>query len=373
MTQALRRLIEQVSPRLFGGVNQPVGLHLSGERLSAAQMQRSPSGLVLHAAGTLELGCPWYALLGEPRRLKHILKRFWAEHGFSGNDVVAAMPQEQLKVFTVDYTATQGQSDAEVIANEVKERLKGKTRTMVIDFVPVRQPNQDERLREAVVAAAAREDVTAFLDLLGRAGLNVRALDICGMALKRVVPWVGKDSGDDMHNTALLIDIGATASHLMVVSGRRLMLDRAIEFSEQRLVSRIVRLLDLPEHTAKRLLAEQGFAAPDGEKPSQFHSVLREVMGAELLSLKAEVNKTLDYAASKTRGKSVEKILLVGAVAGYPGTAPLLTEALARPVELLDPLAIFPHDLTAAQVGELSPHCGVAIAVGLALRGVPEQ
>jgi len=364
---SMRRLIEQVSPGLIGNGGYPIGLHLAGERLSAAQMRRMPAGLAVHAAGSLELGCPWHAMLGEPRRLNHALRELWASEGFSGREVVACMPHEQLKVFTVDYTATQGQTDAEAIANEVRDRLKGKR--MVVDFVPVRQPNQEERVKEAVVAAAAHEDVTAFLGLLDGAGLNVRALDIAGMALRRIVAWAGKSSDEAMQD-ALLINIGAASSNLTVVWGRRLMVDRAVEFSEQRVFSRMAKLLDMPEPAAKRLLAEHGLAPAHGSKPGQFHSVLREILGPELLALKTEIGKTLDYAASKTRGSGVDRIFLAGGIAGYAGSAQFFGEALAKPVELLDPLAIFPHRLTAPQAAELSPHCGVA--VGLALRGVPE-
>jgi type IV pilus assembly protein PilM len=370
MTQAMRKLIERVSPRLLRGVKCHVGLHLGGDRLSAAQMELTPSGLALHTVGSLELGGPWYAMLGEPRRFKHALKRFWTEHGFRGSEVVAAMPPEQLKVFTVDYTAAQGQPDAEVIASEVKERLKGKGRSMVVDFVPVRQATQEERAREAVVAVAARDDVTGFLDFLGHAGLRVRALDIAGMALKRIVTWVDKGSGPDMQN-ALLVHIGAASSQLMVVWGRRLVLERSIEFSEQRLVSRVARLLDLPEHAAKRLLAEHGVQAAQGRQFGEIDAVLREIVGSELVVLKTEVSKTLHYAASKTRGNGVEKILLIGDVAGFPGIAQFLSAGLAKRVDVLDPLSTFPHRLTEEQAAELSAHCGVAVAIGLALRELP--
>ena len=154
--RALRAIVRQVSPRLFGDAALPVGLHVAGERLSAAQMQRTPAGVAVHAVGSIELGSPWYELLGKPRRLNAALSELWAAHGFSGRDVVACMPQEQLKVFTVDYTAAQGQPDSEAVANEVQERLKGQARRMVVDFVPVRRPNQDERARQALVAAARR-------------------------------------------------------------------------------------------------------------------------------------------------------------------------------------------------------------------------
>jgi len=360
MALTLRRLAQRAAPHFFAGATCPVGLHLGGERLSAAQMQAGAQGLAVERVGSLELGGPWYAMLCEPRRFKHALRRFWAEHGFHGNDVVAAMPQEQVKVFTLEYSAAPGQADAEVIAAEVKDRFKAKGRSVVVDFVPVRQATQEERSREAVVAVAAREDVTAFLDLLGAAGLRVTALDIAGMALKRVVPWVDKGGGSEMEN-ALLVHIGAASSQLMVVWGRRLMLDRSIEFSEQRLLARVARHLDLPEHAAKRLLAHGG----------EIDAALREIMGSELLALRTEVSKTLQYAASRTRGNGVERILLVGDLARLPGIAQFLAGGLTKPVEILEPLSRLPHRLSVEQAAELSSHCGVTVAIGLALRGLP--
>jgi type IV pilus assembly protein PilM len=369
MTAVMARLMATLSPRRLRAAEYPVGLHLGGNRLSAAQMHHTGSGVALSAVASLELGCPWYAMLGEPRRFKHALKRFWTDHGFRGGEVVAAMPQEQLKVFSVDYTPAQGQADADVIATEVKDRMKDKARGLVVDFVPVRQATADERSKEAVVAVAAREDVTGFLEFLRHAGLEVSALDITGMALKRVVPWIDRGSAPHLQN-ALLIHIGDASSQLTVVWGRRLMLDRSIEFSEQRLISRVVRLLDVPEPAAKRLLAEYGLAMSKGAG-SEMDGVLREIVGAELALLKAEVGKTLHYAASKTRGNGIDSVLLVGAVARFPGVAQLLSKDLALPVEVLDPLSAFPHPLTPQQAAELSPLCGVAVAVGLALRGVP--
>ena len=98
--------------------------------------------------------------------------------------------------------------------------------------------------------------------------------------------------------------------------------------------------------------------------------MLREIVGSELQQLKAEVSKTLDFAAAKTRGNGVERLLLVGDLAGFPGIAQLLSAGLSKRVEVLDPLSIFPHGLSAEQAAELAPQCGVAVAIGLALRGL---
>jgi Tfp pilus assembly PilM family ATPase len=369
--KALHNLAASLSPCFLGNRPLHVGLHVAGERINAAQMQHTPAGLSLHAVGSLDLGCPWYALLCKPRRFKPLLKRFWAEQGFSGAEVVAALPQEQLKVFTVEYSAAQGQADSDAIAAEVKDRLKGKPRAMVVDFVPVGNGTTEDRTREALVSVAARDDVTAFLDLLAGAGLTARALDISGMALRRLP--LAREWAEQPRN-ALILHIGATSSQLVLILDRHLVLDRTLDFSEQRLVSRVARLLDLPEPAARRLLVERESPATPSAQTAELERVLREIAGSDLVTLKAEVSKTLDYAASKTHGNGVDKIALLGAFANVPAIGQFLSSAFAKPVERLDPLSLFPHGLTTEQAAQIAPHAGgVAVAIGLALRGLPER
>jgi Tfp pilus assembly PilM family ATPase len=119
------------------------------------------------------------------------------------------------------------------------------------------------------------------------------------------------------------------------------------------------------------LLTQGVVAPPAGARLGEFGAAVKEILRADFLMLKAEVNKTLGYAASRSRGSSVDKIFVVGAMAQYPGVLALISEALSRPVELLDPLAIFRHDLAAEEPTELSSNAGLAVATGLALRGVP--
>jgi len=367
---ALRELAVTLAPKVFGNVLTPAGLCVAGDRLSAAQLQRTPGAPVLHAAASLELGRPWSAMLAEPRRFGQMLKRFWSEQGFARRDVIAAMPQEQLKVFTMEYSLAAGQSDADAIAAELKDRLKDRISALVVDFVPVRQTVPDERSKEAVVATAARDDVISFLELLGHGGLNVLALDIAGMALKRLVPWVEKRSGSEIANV-LLVNIGAASTQLMIVSGRRLLLERSIEFGEARLVARVAKLLELPEVAASRLIAEHAYRH-DGPRSPEIDAALREILGAELAALKGEVAKTVDYAAAKRRGMGIDKLLVIGMLDAFPGISQFLSTALGKPVQLLDPLALMPHQLPAGEATRLGAHPGVAVALGLALRGIAE-
>src|SRR6266540_5357124 len=134
MRNALRQMLGPLLPRLPFGRNHRVGLHLGGERLNVAQMRETASGLAFRAAASVDIGCTRDEMLAQPGRLKQVVKRVWAEHPFSGKDVVACMPHDQLKIFSVDYTSPEGQPDAEAIARKIKERMKGNIDDMVVDF-----------------------------------------------------------------------------------------------------------------------------------------------------------------------------------------------------------------------------------------------
>src|SRR6266571_2450718 len=231
MRNALRQMFGPLLSRLPLGRHHRVGLHLGGERLNVAQMRETASGLAFRAAASVDIGCTRDEILAQPRRLKQVVKRVWAEYPFSGRDVVACMPHDQLKVFSVSCTAAEGQSDAQATARGVRERMKA--------------------------------------------------------------------------------------------------------------------ALDLTEQTAKQLLLKHGFAAAPGAAGNgEFSAALKEVLRPQFLALKAEVSKTLIYAASKTRGETVDKIFLVGGVARCPGIAELMSQDLSKPVEVLNPFSIFPHRLT---------------------------
>ncbi|MCK6391905.1 MAG: pilus assembly protein PilM, partial [Azonexus sp.] len=83
-----------------------------------------------------------------------------------------------------------------------------------------------------------------------------------------------------------------------------------------------------------------------------------------------EINKTLVYMASKTRGKSVDVIYLAGSAARYPSLLTSFQQQLQVPVVPLEPVSLFAHDERVRPQLGLRP--GIVLATGLALREVPE-
>ena len=370
---AVSDLWTRLRPRGAAGACHPIGLHMGAERLHLVQMQTAASGPPrIRAAAVVDYDCSLDDLLADSRKLKALVRRAYAKQPFSGRRVVASMPKDQVKILLLSYNVAEGQTDSEAIVRELRERIKSNEEDMVVDFMRLRATEPRGQQRDAIVAMTGRAEVTSFLETLAGAGLEADALDIGPSALTRVVGWIAAEGVEHPPNL-LLVNFAATGSFLTVVWGRRLMLDRAIEFNERRLLERLEVALGMAPDLAQKLLSHHGFT------PSQEHAesrdiamTLREVLRSEFAALTDEVNKTLVYTASKTRGRTVDKIYLVGAMAHYPGIGTLLQELLHMPVELLNPFEIFPHALDAEALRGLLPHSAAAIATGLALRNVKE-
>ncbi len=358
----------------FGG-NLSIGLDMGPDRLILVQMKLVAGKPSIRAIASLPYPCPRDELLQDPQQLRQLLKQAYAMQPFRGKRVVSCLPTNQIKILTIPYRHTEGQPAAPAIVAELRERLKGNLDGMVVDVMTLRQEETASGKRDALVALAPRDKVVAYLDLLTGAGLEVDALDIGPAALARLVCHAGSIHAPEFphaHNV-LLINFGSTSSYLTAIWGRRVMLDRAVEFSENRLFSRLKLMMEMPEALAMHLLYEgNAAAANENGSPDEARQIMAEVLRPEITLLLQEINKTLVYMASKTRGQSFNMIYLAGRVARYPNLLDILREQLNIPVEILNPLAVFASETGNLPDESMGTMAGIALTTGLALRGVPE-
>lgn len=347
-----------------------VGLYVGHDLLNLVQLHKKAGQTCIGAMISMPYQGTRDALFQDPHQLKSFIKQAYAAQPFKGKRVVSCLPADQVKIMTITYSMAGGQSDAAAVAIELRERFGDELDKMVVDFMPLRQEDKSTSKREALVALATHENVEAYLDFLTRAGLKVDALDIGPAALTRLVVHTGALHTPDFPAlpNVLLVNFGAGASYITIIWGRRLMLDREVAFSESRIFSKLNQVLDMPKELAMRLLYEKNTASSAIDETDQ---MVAEVLRPELAQLLDEVNKTLVYMASRTRGKSVDKVYLVGRVAHYPAIINYLREKLRITVDILDPIEVFSVEgLDNQALGTMS---GVALTTGLALRGVSEH
>jgi type IV pilus assembly protein PilM len=341
------------------GAPAPIGFDLASERLNLAQASLYKGGWHWRAIAALPYPGGRSEMLGNPAAFRTLVQTTLHEHGFRGRRVVSVLPPGDLQVISIDYTTTNGQDDTAVLLRTLKERFKSTLDDTVLDILPVRRP-RDSNLRSAVVALAPRNRVLAHLDLLTAAELEPEAIDIGPAALARLARAVV--TGDPRANL-LLINFGTENSYFSLLWGRRLMFDRSLAIGEKRLAGTLASNLDLSLERALALLRKHGLNSHGDE----IAETIGELLQPDFQYLALEVNRVLIYFASQTHGGAVEGIYLAGSIARLPGAADFLCRLLSMPVQVLNPWKIPGSE--ASKI--IEPPTGMAVAAGLALRGIP--
>jgi type IV pilus assembly protein PilM len=361
--KALRALLGNMS-----APPPPIGIDFAAQRLHMLQLQAGEAPLV-RAAVSRPYPAERSALLADPRQLKQFVRQALASAPFSGRRVVAALAPGMVRILPLTVHVPAGQSEQQAVAKAVRDQLGATAADSVVDYYQVRSVDAASPERQVLAAVAANADVLAYLETLRGAGLEPVALDIGPAAIARLLAAMQ----EDFERAVLLINFGTQKSYLTVVWGRRLMLDREIEFSESQLVDKLARSLGLAPEVALGLLHEHGIGAPAAAphttpgSPADIGRTIREILYQEFSALAEELVRTQVYVASRTRGSALSRVYLNGSVARYAHVRERMEQLVRLPVEVLDPFKAL--HTAPGFTADSNVERGIALAAGLALRG----
>ena len=368
-----KQLLPSVLNRIQSTELGPIGINIAQEKMHLLQLEKKKDTIRIRANASVPYPVSRAELLTSTAEFSLFIHKILKTRPFKGNDIVSCLPNKGTKIINLSYQMQTGMSEDEAVVNGVMNCLDGNQSEYVIDYLPIRTENKNSATRTALVAVAKREAVTSYLELFARANLSVDALDIGPAALRRLV--AASDSSDEFP-LVLLMNFGREKSYLTVIDGRRLIMDRELDFGENRLIHQLSKLLDLREDQALRILTQYGLWKSDPgadqnlqDKAQEILSSVAEILHPVFLEFIDNVNKTLIYTASMLHGKSVQQIYLLGSVARYPGADTFLEQMLSLPVSVMEPFSLF--ETSNSDGKPLSPDikAGDALATGLALRG----
>jgi type IV pilus assembly protein PilM len=344
----------------------PIGIDFAGASLNMLQIAPSAHGPLVRAAVSLPYPLPRAELLADARALKSFVRTALASAPFAGTDVVAALAPADVRILPLTVNVPHGQTEQQAVARAVREQLGAQAAESVVDYYQVRSADSGSNERQVLAAVAQRAAVLAYLDCLCSAGLTPAALDIGPTAIARLLAM----HQQDYEESVLLINFGLHKSFLTVIWGRRLMLDREIDFGETQLVDKLARALKLAPEIALALLREHGTGArvPVGSVAQDIGRTIGEILHPEFTALAEELLRTQVYVASRTRGSAVSRVYLNGSAARYAHIPERVAAMINLPVNVLDPFQAFgAMDGFTPQPGITH---GIALAAGLALREV---
>lgn len=348
-----------------------IGLDFADAELRAVQLERFDDGLKLRAVARQNYPCSLTELLKQPTQFRRFVQSTLKEGRFLGQDVVTFSPRADLRVFSVDYPINEKLGEEAVIMNAVIQRVDDDPADLVIDYMQMRTASTND-MRKALVAVARFDTQRVWLEQLRRAGLNVCALEIPPVALRRLMATLdGEQSTDNL----LTINVGRHHSYLTVTAGRRLLLDRQIQFGEDMLVEQVALALEMSQQMAKETLLHYGLARSDSGQQvldgliseDDIRQALADVVTPVCNELAREVRKVFAYVHAQLRGAAIKQIFLSGRATNWPGAPQFLTRLMGTDVALLDPLSALtweaPRTISPAQSAS-----SLVLAYGAALR-----
>jgi len=351
-------------------VRSCIGLELAQQSLNMVQLEQNEAGKIRVSDWvSVPFLQPREEVIFNKKEFKLLVKSVKEFAQFRGKKINAMMPSSELKILSVNFETKEGQDSNHAIANIVADRVEGSLSDYVIDYLPVRRAEKHGK-GLAVVAIAKLRNVTAYLDSLHGAGLEVMSMDIGPAAIKRLVTAI---DGTQVGETVLVINFGTALSYLSIISGRRLLFDEELKFGENELVDEIASALDMEVEVAReqvRLCGLGSFGQSGlNDSKREVADTLLQILRPSFKKLADSLKRALVYAVAETRGEPISQIYLVGSVARWRGVADVLTGLMNLPVTILpDPIARFgdKFDEELPVIGRGHPE--MALATGLALR-----
>jgi len=350
----------------------PIGLDIRSHSLNMVQVSWDSESrkTTIHVAISLPLPCSVEELLASPSQFKKIIADTLKNYHFVGKRCVSTLPTNHVKLKHINYTQQKNQDNNEAILSFLRELLGEKLESSVIDIIPIRAEYEKQLSRQAIVAIADRSDVEHYLGLLDRCGIDVDAIEVGPIAIRRLIVAMNPN---EKQSKILTINVGQDSTYLTLIWGRRILLDRKVAFGTNTIVDAVVKELDISKAVANTLLDKYGFEQPANLTADQQNmaQVLHDIEIPIITILSMSIRDVLLYAASETRGGGIDSIYLLGAIRRWQGSDALLQKSLSVPVKVIDSLYGFElgNGLHGPDIknDDLS---GIAVATGMALRGL---
>lgn len=364
----LKRAAPRLRARLPGAApTGAIGLDFGTERLNLVQIARPGGQCVVRAAASMPYDSDREALLESPGELKRLLRFALAERPFRGRRVVASVPPSLVEMLVINYRCEDDADEVAAIVQATEERIGDSVASRVVDYLPISHARSGAS-RAALVAVADHDAVVSFLETLRRSGLDVAALEVGPIAIQRLISEIDRTASA----TVVAITFGTERSYVTVLSNGELLLDRDVEFGTRTLTHKLGEALDCPPDEAHDLLQRHGLAlsrlAAADDAAAGIRSALTEILKPHFIALAKDVVRIRDYAEAETRRAIDGPIYAFGSLARWPNADRLLSSLCGMEISSVNPFYGLDIADGAADMSDIGPICGVAVATGLALR-----
>ncbi len=355
MNASLSKLLGKGPPPL-------VGVDIGSSAIKLVQLSRAGRDYRLEAFGVEALpeNSVSEGVIVDLEAVSSALRQGVRRFGVSARRCAMAVTGSAVITKLINLPANLGEDDIEAqIEVEAGHYIPYPREEVSLDFEVLGPSPRNADLLEILLAASKTEHVEMRREVAEMAGLSVQVVDVESFAVSNAFDLVRQQAGIDESETLAVLNIGSTASSMIVLRGNRSIYNREHSFGANQLVEECMRRYGMDLNQAR-------FMQRGEEPPAGFED---EVLEPFRQSMIQQISRVLQFYASSSDYMSINTLYLTGGGALVPGLAEVLGDEIGISTELGDPLkhVRLAPKINARQLDLVRP--SLTIACGLALRG----
>lgn len=352
-----------------------IGIDIGNRSVKMVQLKKQSDGVALHAVTIKEIHEEEAS--EKPELLIKVLKTLKQNGPFVKRAVISRMPHSQVMIIPTQIPKEEGIEA--FLLKEAERHLPYPIKEAVIDYIPMQEKEGEDQ--KVLLIATQRLKVEEHYTLLREAGFDPEVIDVGPNALLRLFRFIR-----DIERRVLLINVGRKKTFFTVLWDGNIIIDRQIQWGEDRLVARLAEGLNIDSDEALDMLYTYGLKSQKGAplfpraeteilSEDEISNAIFQNTHAELETFAAEAERVLVYCASENRGTMIDQTYLMGGSAYLIGGGPFvknlytyLEARLGMNVKMINPV----HPFHGSFEGHNNPSL-FAVSIGLALRGFDQN
>jgi len=357
----------------------PIGLDVGSRSIKLLQLGRTRGRLSVAAAAQWQMPDSALGPEGDAAacagQAAEAVRSLLKQNGFHGREVVSCLRMDELATKNVRLPHMPKDELDKAVLWECQERLSFPVAADRIHYFEAGDVRQGTEVRDEIIIMAVPEStIQQHLDRIGSMRLEPVHIDTEPTALFRAYQRYLRRAQDESV-VSVIVDIGLTATKVVVAKGKKILLIKLIDLAGRALNESVAKELGLTyseaAHFRRRLSESRADASgPPPQGADQVEWSVLDAIRVPVEALAREISLCLRYCSVTFRGLCPNKVTLTGGEAYDPAAVKLLTECLGLPCAVGQPLRGVEIDEVHMGDDRRSELTEWSVVTGLALRGL---
>jgi type IV pilus assembly protein PilM len=350
---------------VFRKAKSLVGLDIGSSAVKAVELKAAGRGFRVASYGSEPLP-PDSIVDGaiiDGAAVADAVRRLFESRAIRTKEVAASLSGNAVIVKKITLPAMSEAELAESIYFEAEQYIPFDIQDVNLDYQVLAGADPAKGNMDVLLVAAKKEKIADYTGVIAQAGRTAVVVDVDAFALQNAYE---ANYGIDPNAVVVLLNAGASATNINVVSGEQSVFTRDVSMGGNAYTEALQRELGLPIEAAdqlKRGVPVEGIPFEDA----------RPVLRAVTENVMLEIQKTFDFYKGTAASDRIDRIVVSGGAARAEGFLEMLAERFEVPVELFDPFRKIAFDTKKLGADANDVASTAAVAVGLALRRVGDR